>query len=59
MYEVMNIQMQFSIKLLDFLLIFFYRCVNLGKIFWNEIYLFSVGQSMEKIIMVKVRYFCI
>jgi hypothetical protein len=37
---------------------FFDRCVNLGKIFKNEIYLFSFGQSMKKIIIVKIGYFC-
>jgi len=34
-----------SIKLLDFLLNSFYRCVDLGKKFKNEIYLFSFGQN--------------
>jgi len=48
----------FSIKLLDILLNFFYRCVHIGKIFKIEIYFFSFGQSMKKTIMVKVWYFC-
>jgi hypothetical protein len=39
------------------LLNFFYKCVDLGKIFKNEIYFFSFGQSMKKIIMVEVGYF--
>jgi hypothetical protein len=47
----------FSVKLLDILGVFFLnRCVDLGKKFKNEIYLFSFGQSMKKIIMVKVGY---
>ncbi len=48
-----------SVKLLDILVIDFYRCVNLWKIFKNGIYLSSFGQSMKKIIMVKVGYFCV
>ncbi len=48
----------FLLKILDFLLNFFYRCVNLEKIFKNEIYLFSFGQNMKKIIMIKIGYFC-
>ncbi len=48
----------FSIKLLDILVTNFYRCVDLGKIFKNGVYLSSFGESMKKIIMVKVGYFC-
>ncbi len=49
----------FSIKLLDFLLnVFFYGCVDVAKIFKDEIYLFSFGQSVKNIIMFKIRYFC-
>jgi hypothetical protein len=48
----------FSVKLLDILVFNFHRCVDLGKIFKNEIYLFSFGQNMKNIIMVKVGYFC-
>jgi hypothetical protein len=47
MYEIMKIQMNFQSN-------FSYRCVDLGKVFKNEIYFFSFGQSMKKIIMVKV-----
>jgi len=54
MYEIMKIQMHFQSNHLIFFLNFFYRCVDLGKIFKNEIYLFSFGQSMKNIIMVKV-----
>jgi hypothetical protein len=35
----------------------FHRGVNLGKKNLNEIYLFSFGQSMKNIIMIKVGYF--
>jgi len=48
----------FLFNLLDSFANIFYRCVDIWKIFRNEIYLFSFGQSMENIIMVKVRYFC-
>jgi hypothetical protein len=48
----------FSINLLDIFVNCFYICVDLGKIFKNEIYLLSFRQSLEKIIMVKVRYLC-
>ncbi len=37
---------------------FFYKCVNLGKIFLNEIYLFIFEKIMKNITMVKVGYFC-
>ncbi len=37
---------------------FSYKYVDFGKIFKNEIYLFWFGQSMKKIIMVNVGYFC-
>jgi len=37
---------------------FSYKCVDFGKIFKNEIYLFSFGQSMKKTIAVNVGYFC-
>jgi hypothetical protein len=57
MYEIVKIQMHFHSNYLIFLLNFFYRCVDLGKIFKNEIYLFSFEQNMKKIIMVKVGYF--
>jgi len=56
--NVWNSEYAFSIKLLDILVLNFHRCVNLGKIFKNEIYLFSFGQSMKNIIMVKVGYLC-
>jgi len=60
MYEIVKIQMHFQIIHLIFLLTsFFNRCVDLGKIFKNEIYLFSFEQNMKKIKMVKIRYFCI
>ncbi len=42
----------FSMKLL-----YIYIYVDLGKKFKKFIYLFSFGQSMKKIIMVKVGYF--
>jgi hypothetical protein len=47
MYEIMKFQMHFQSNYLIFLLNFFYRCINIGKIFKNEIYLFSFGQSMK------------
>ncbi len=58
MYEIVKIQMHFQSNYLIFLFKLFYRCVDLGNIFMNEIYFFSFGQSMKKIIMVKVGYFC-
>jgi hypothetical protein len=58
MYEIVKIQVHFQSIYLIFLLMFLDRCVDIGKIFNNEIYLFSFGQSMEKIIMVKVGCFC-
>jgi hypothetical protein len=58
MYEIVKIQMHLKSNYFIFLLNFFYRCVYIGKIFLNEIYLFSFGQSMKKIKMVKVGYFC-
>jgi len=49
MYEIVNIQMHFSVKLVNILvLIFFYRYVNLGKIFKNEFIYFhfdKVGKN--------------
>ncbi len=56
---MVKIQMHFWSNYLIFLFEIFYRCVDLGEIFKNEIYLFSFGQSMKKIIMVKVGYFCL
>jgi hypothetical protein len=53
-----EIQMHFQSNYLTFWFKKFHRCVNLGKIFKNEHYLFSFGQSMKNIIMVKVGYFC-
>ncbi len=58
MYEIVEIQMHFQSNYLIFLLNFFYRCVDLGKIFKMKFFFFSFGQSMKKIIMVKVGYFC-
>jgi hypothetical protein len=43
---------------LTFWFLNFHKCVDLGKIFTIETYLFSFGQSMKNIIMVKVGYFC-
>jgi hypothetical protein len=57
MYEIVNIQMHFQSNSLIFLLKFFCKCVDLGKIFKNEIYFFSFGQSTGKKIMVKIGYF--
>jgi hypothetical protein len=54
----MKIQVHFQSNYLRFWFKFSHRCVHLGKIFKNEIYLFSFGQSMKNIIMVKVGYFC-
>jgi len=56
MYEIMKIQMHFQSNYLIFWFLF-YRYVNLGKIFLNDFF-FSFGQSMKKIIMVKVGYIC-
>jgi hypothetical protein len=58
MYEIVRIQMHFWSNYLIFLFQFCYRCVDLGKIFKNKIYLFSFGQRVQKKIMVKVGYFC-
>jgi hypothetical protein len=58
MYEIVKIQMHFLSNYLTFWFKTIHRCVDLGKIFKNEIYLFSFGQSMKNIIMVKVGYFC-
>ncbi len=57
MYEIVEIQMHFQSNYFIFLLMFLDRCVNLVKKIKNEIYLFSFGQSLKKIIMVKVEYF--
>ncbi len=46
----------FSVKLFD-IYIFFNRFEDLGKIIKNKDYLFSLGQSMKKLIMVKVGHF--
>jgi hypothetical protein len=45
-YEIVKIQMH--LQSIYFIIIFFYRCVDLGKKIKNIIYLFSFGQSMEK-----------
>jgi hypothetical protein len=58
MYEIEKIQMHFWSNYLIFWFKFFYGSEDLGKVFQNEIYLFSFGQNMTKIIMVKVGYFC-
>ncbi len=59
MYEIMKIQMFFQSNYdLIFLLIIFYRCVDLGKKIKNENEIFSFGQNMKNIIMVKIEYFC-
>jgi len=57
-YEMVKIQMHFRSNYLIFWFKLFYKCVDLGEIFRNEVYLFSFGQSMKKIIMVKVGCFC-
>jgi hypothetical protein len=44
------------VKLFD-IYIFFNRFEDLGKIIKNKDYLFSLGQSMKKLIMVKVGHF--
>jgi hypothetical protein len=58
MYEIVKIQIHFQSNYLIILLKCFYGCVNLRKIFKKDFFFFSFGQSMEKIIMVKVGYFC-
>jgi len=58
MYEIVKIQMHFKSNYLIFWLKFFNRCVDFGKTFNIEIYLFSIEQSIKKIMMVKVEYFC-
>jgi hypothetical protein len=58
MYEIMKIQMHFQSNYLTFWFLIFHKCVHLGNFLKNEIYLFSFGQSMKNIIMVKVGYFC-
>ncbi len=57
MYEIVKIQIHFQSNYSIFLLKLFYRCVDLGNIFTNEMYFFSFRQSMKKIIVVKVGYF--
>jgi len=54
MYEIVKIQMHFQSNYLTFWFKNFHRCVDRGKMFKNEIYLFSFGQSMKNIIMIKV-----
>ncbi len=49
-----KIQMHFQSNCLIVLLNVFDRCINLCKFFKNEIYLFSFGLSMKKIIPIKV-----
>jgi len=56
MYEIVKIQIHFQSNYLIFLSNLFYRYVDLGKIFKNEINFFSFEQSMKKIIMVKIGY---
>jgi hypothetical protein len=58
LYEIVKIQMHFQSNYFTSLFFFFDRCVDLGKKLKNEIYLFSFGQGLKKIIMVKVEYFC-
>jgi hypothetical protein len=58
MYEIVKIQMHFQSNYLIFWLNFFNRCVDFGKTFSIEIYLFSIEQSIKKIMMVKVEHFC-
>jgi hypothetical protein len=58
LFEIVKIQMHFRSNYLIFLFYIFDKCVDLGKIFKNEIYLFSLGQIMKNIIMFKVGYFC-
>jgi hypothetical protein len=54
MYEIVKIEMHFQSNYLIFWLKFYYGLVDLG----NRFYFISFGQSMKKIIMVKVGYFC-
>jgi hypothetical protein len=55
MYEIVKIQMHFQWNYLIY--IYFNRFEDLGKIIKNKDYLFSLGQSMKKLIMVKVGHF--
>jgi len=50
MYEIVKIQMYFYQITWYVGLNFFYRCVDFGRKFDNEFYLFSFGQNMKKII---------
>jgi len=50
MYEIVKIQMYFWSNYLICWFKFFYRCVDIGRKFDNEFYLFSFGQNMKKII---------
>jgi hypothetical protein len=45
---ILKIQMHFQSNYLILWFKFFYRCVDLGEIFMNEIYLFSFGKKYEK-----------
>jgi hypothetical protein len=56
MYEMMKIQMHFQLNYLIFWGFKKNRCVDLGKKIKNGIYLFSFGQIMKNIIMVKIGY---
>jgi len=42
-YEIVKIQMHFPSNYLIFWFYIFDKCVDLGKIYKNEIYLFSLG----------------
>ncbi len=58
MCEIVKIQMHFESNYLTFWFKIFHRCVDHGKRNLNEIYLFTFGQSMQNIVMVKVGYYC-
>ncbi len=57
MYWIATIQIHFQSNYYYYYFLKHYRCVHLWKIFNNEVSIFSFGQSMKKITMVKVGYF--
>jgi len=47
-YEMVKIQMHFRSNYLIFWFKFFYKCVDFGEFFKNEIYLFFIWTKHEK-----------
>jgi len=57
MCEIMKVQMHFESNYLTFWFKIFHSCEDLGKKKLNEIYLFTFGQIMKNIVLVKVGYY--